>query len=796
MSERERSGHVLGGDGLRGLGAVGVLLFHAYIATIVAHPDRGTLGVVGEVLRWGDAGLFLFFAVSGYLVGGPFARAFVTGGAAPAFGRYVQRRLRRILPAFLLVLALLVAWFGSYGASAGEVAAMFLLVQNQVPSAATRVMPQAWTLGVELTFYLALPLLFAVAARTGALRGAPARRRMAVLLGLLVATAAGSLALRTGGPAGNDPSVHLGSLWWAFVPGLALATAEPLLRPWLAARPRTGRATARAAGLVSVLAFAALVLGDPAPTGLDASIPYLLTAGGLLAAVLLRQWSGGGAARALDNPVAHALGRWSYGIYLVHVGVGLQLLEYVPEGASNAQAVALLSSGMLAGSIAIAAVLWWLVEQPAITGRAPALPGWVPAPQVQRGTQQEEDERGVFIAGDTLRAFASTTVLVAHCVFAVALLNLQSPLDAYGALSEPLSRLSWVIFLFFALSGYLVGGPFARAWLRGGGWPDLRRYTRRRVRRIVPAFWVVLLVLIAIHGVYGSSPAEIALMFAFAQSVDRSGLFEIMPQGWTLGVEVAFYIAVPLLVWALVRLHAVPRSARARRLSLFGTLGLALVVGTVLRSTTDQVGDLGGRNLFSLLHAFVPGILLAAVEEDLRPWFRRERRGRLVAVAAGLLFPLSYAFIVVTGGEDGVLSFEIASTVLAFGIVAGPLMWQWATASAPIWLDNRVFRALGRWSYGIYLIHIGVLIHVVTRVPGDPGPVGALVFVVGVTMAVTVVLSALLYWLVEEPFMARSRPRPILRELAAATRARTSGAGGRPSGPPASGDVPVGARTS
>lgn len=782
---------MIGGDGLRAIGAIGVLLFHAYIAVLVAHPDRGTLGAAGELLRWGDAGLFLFFAVSGYLVGGPFVRAHVLGRPGPAVRPYLRRRLRRILPAFLLVLAALLAWFGAHGASAGEVAAMFALAQNQVPSPATRVMPQAWTLGVELTFYLALPLLAGLAARAIRGRGTP-RGRAVTALGVLAATAAGSLALRTGGPAGNDPSVHLASLWWAFTPGLALAAVEPALRTRLAARATAGRWAARGAGLAAAAAFAALVLGDPAPTDLAASLAYLVVAGGLVAAVLLRQWAGGGAARALDNPVAHALGRWSYGIYLVHVGIGLQLLEYVPADASNARAFAILAAGMLAGSVAVAALLWRFVEEPCITGRAPARPHWLPEPHGPRASQAEEAARGVFLAGDTLRGLTSVTILVFHCAVAVALLYGQSPLDAFGVLSEPLTYLTWCVFVFFALSGYLVGGPFVRAWLRGGGWPAPRRYVQRRIRRIVPAFWVVLAVLILIHGTYGSSPREIVLMFGFAQNADRSGLFEIMPQGWTLGVEVGFYLGLPVLAFLLVRLRLVPDSVRARRTLLLGGLAVALVAGIGLRTVTSQVGDLGGRNVLSLLHAFVPGLLLAALEPTLRPALRGTARGRRVAVALGLLAPLAYVFIVAVGGEDGDLGFEAASPVLALGLLGGPLVWQWTTESAPVWIDNPVFRALGRWSYGLYLIHIGVLIHVVQHVPGTPGPIGALVFVIAATLTISLVLAAALYWLVEEPLMHGRRPRPLARMVLVAMRARTSGAAGRPM----SVEAPVGAGTS
>src|SRR3954465_9507770 len=43
---------------------------------------------------------------------------------------------------------------------------------------------------------------------------------------------------------------------------------------------------------------------------------------------------------------------------------------------------------------------------------------------------------------------------------------------------------------FFVLSGYLLYRAYARAALTGAGRVDVRRYARRRVARIVPAYWL------------------------------------------------------------------------------------------------------------------------------------------------------------------------------------------------------------------------------------------------------------------------------------------------------------------
>ena len=61
-----------------------------------------------------------FFAISGYLVGGPWVRAALGLAPAPRVGRYAARRLRRIVPAFWVVLAAAARLLGRLGCCAGE----------------------------------------------------------------------------------------------------------------------------------------------------------------------------------------------------------------------------------------------------------------------------------------------------------------------------------------------------------------------------------------------------------------------------------------------------------------------------------------------------------------------------------------------------------------------------------------------------------------------------------------------------------------------------------------------------
>ena len=84
---------------------------------------------------------------------------------------------------------------------------------------------------------------------------------------------------------------------------------------------------------------------------------------------------------------------------------------------------------------------------------------------------------------DTLRALAITVVMVFH-------LDGLLP-DIFG----PVARFGWMgVDLFFVLSGFLLFRPWVQTAQTGADPPSLRRYAWHRVRRIMPAYVVTVLI--------------------------------------------------------------------------------------------------------------------------------------------------------------------------------------------------------------------------------------------------------------------------------------------------------------
>jgi peptidoglycan/LPS O-acetylase OafA/YrhL len=192
-----------------------------------------------------------------------------------------------------------------------------------------------------------------------------------VLLGLTAATCVASLVHRVSAPTSGTgvaqflPSVN------GFCPGIALAVVEVM---WVT-RVQEGPWARRAPiGLIagSFSAFLALILIDD-PTGHRYDALMILGCGLLVAAALLRQWSGAGPWRLLDAKPLHWVGERSYSVYLLHVIAitklvsTLKLADDVPIGVEWA-IIAVLA---LVLTLAASAITYRFVERPFLDRRLP-----------------------------------------------------------------------------------------------------------------------------------------------------------------------------------------------------------------------------------------------------------------------------------------------------------------------------------------------------------------------------------------------------------------------------------------
>lgn len=105
--------------------------------------------------------------------------------------------------------------------------------------------------------------------------------------------------------------------------------------------------------------------------------------------------------------------------------------------------------------------------------------------------------------------------------------------------------------LFFVLSGFLLFMPFAKSLLFAQTWPSTRRFYLRRVFRIMPAYYLSLLLIILLFQHQYIQPQhwkELGLFFVFLMDSSQATFKQLNAPFWTLAVEWQYYILLPLLV--------------------------------------------------------------------------------------------------------------------------------------------------------------------------------------------------------------------------------------------------------
>ncbi len=298
-------------EGLRAVAILTVLGYHA-----------------GLPLRGGFIGVDIFFVISGFLITGLLVTELSTTGSI-SWLRFVGRRIRRLLPAAILVLVVTAAasWvlvpglrrreIGVDIASAAGYVVNWVLARREVDYLASDATPSPvqhfWSLAVEEQFYVVWPLLLIVLVLVARRRGRrPGRREVGLVLGVLVA-ASFLWAVRASVVAPLPAFFTTTTRLWELGIGALLAVR-------LAGRSRPQSAPAWAAGLGWSSLVVLLLVAALLPTGLPWPGAWALLATLPTAALLWVGWLGPvhGPVRLLGTRPMVWVGALSYSLYLWH----------------------------------------------------------------------------------------------------------------------------------------------------------------------------------------------------------------------------------------------------------------------------------------------------------------------------------------------------------------------------------------------------------------------------------------------------------------------------------------------
>jgi peptidoglycan/LPS O-acetylase OafA/YrhL len=311
----EQAGHVPWLDGLRGLAALWVLVSHTMILT-------GVPGI--PVVSWGELAVDLFMLLSGFLMAHHYVlrREREPWSARSTFTTFWLRRFFRIAPLYYLVLTaamLLGPWIGDWRDTIAltwpvtatsparyddqgwdNILLHVTFVFGALPHYAFRTPLPDWSIGLEMSFYLAFPFLMLLVMRFGAL-----------LAGVLAITASAALMVALPGyfESFAMPSFLPMKLYLFFIGiWIAVLRLEGDMRPAL---------------LVSLAVLIAVVLVEKSYLAMTriamVGAMFYLMNNGTLPGTQALQGVIGSIRKLLSSRLGKFLGDTSYGVYLLHL---------------------------------------------------------------------------------------------------------------------------------------------------------------------------------------------------------------------------------------------------------------------------------------------------------------------------------------------------------------------------------------------------------------------------------------------------------------------------------------------
>jgi peptidoglycan/LPS O-acetylase OafA/YrhL len=356
---------------------------------------------------------------------------------------------------------------------------------------------------------------------------------------------------------------------------------------------------------------------------------------------------------------------------------------------------------------------------------------------------------------DAMRAIAALSIVVTHAS-GVSNFNTDNWLGHFPA------RLNMGVTIFFLLSGFLLYRPFVAA--RRAGRPPIatRAFLRRRVLRIVPAYWVALTLLAIYPGLLGFSD-HWWRFYTFTQIYWSNSIVQGIGPAGTLCIEVSFYLLLPFLAAAIARLRP---SVTGEIGILVGLAACVIVFRWVIQGYTPPFSDwrILHNTLLSYFDWFAYGMILAVLSVA---WHGREAGSPvLVTIIRRPWLPWLLAlavFVYVALGMDLSRGFFVTYTqwnffgehlgyaAVAFLLLLPAIFGVWAGGWPRKLLAWRVLGWLGLVSYGIFLWHSNIMLELNEHGAQGWLPGSGFLSLLIPTLAIAIPIAAASYYVVEKP---------------------------------------------
>ena len=179
---------------------------------------------------------------------------------------------------------------------------------------------------------------------------------------------------------------------------------------------------------------------------------------------------------------------------------------------------------------------------------------------------------------DAYRAIGMVMIMTMHVTFA-------SGLEFRSSIGPLFARMEVGVPIFFMVSGFLLYRPHVVSVVTGGPHMPARTFLRRRALRIVPAYWFALVAIALLFGLpltdgagglsNGWPSARMWFLFLTLLSTLRaSTAFQGIAPAWSIGVEVGFYLMLPVFARAMRRFVGTEETVTQIRRLLGACVGL------------------------------------------------------------------------------------------------------------------------------------------------------------------------------------------------------------------------------
>ena len=345
---------------------------------------------------------------------------------------------------------------------------------------------------------------------------------------------------------------------------------------------------------------------------------------------------------------------------------------------------------------------------------------------------------------DALRGWAFFAVLLCH----------SGQLIGNPSLRRLTDQGEFGVQLFYVISAATLFLSMHSRWKRDAR--PLGAFFVRRFFRIAPMFWLGIVFYVWWYGMgprvwapNGITIKDIAVTFAFAHGWQPAQINAVVPGGWSVGVEMSFYLLMPVLFFTI-------RSLR-RALWFFGASVIVCEAAShychrwLAAGWPAETMYVVNKFTYFWLPAQLPVFALGGVLYFILQ--RKEASGTASRPAlAWVLLGLAAGLACVSS----VWTYPLPKQHVAYGVVFVLLAWSLSLHPFRV-LVNPFTRHMGMVSFSGYLTHFFVLDMLSPRLPGLFGKLAAsggnaeLGLLVALALIVTLLLSTVTYYLVEIP---------------------------------------------